>query len=162
MSDKHSVEQSLAAYQQAEHLIPGKTQLISRRSSQFAHGTSPIYAQRAKGSRFIDIDENEYIDWVNAVGAIILGHADDVVDTAVKAQIDRGSIYTLNSTLEIELAELLNAVIPSSEMVRYTRGGGEANAVCGTHRTWRDRTGCDSVQWLSWLARLVSIGEFWC
>ena len=129
MPDQQRVARSLELYRRAEALIPGRTQLISRRSSQFAHGNSPIYAGRAKGARFIDVDENEYIDWVNAVGAIILGHADDAVDGAVKAQIDRGSIYTLNSALEIELAELLNAVIPSSEMARYTKGGGEANAM---------------------------------
>ena len=49
MAEKHSVAQSLEIYQRAEQLIPGRTQLISRRSSQFAHGISPIYAQRAKG-----------------------------------------------------------------------------------------------------------------
>ena len=129
MTQNHSVARSLEIYDRAGELIPGWTQLISRRSSQFAHGNSPIYAQRAQGSRFVDVDENEYIDWVNAVGAIILGHADEVVDTAVKVQIDRGSLYTLNSPLEIELAELLNEVIPSSEMVRYTKSGGEANAL---------------------------------
>jgi len=143
MSQKHSVARSLEIYEQAGTLIPGWTQLISRRSSQFAHGNSPIYAQRAKGSRFIDVDENEYIDWVNAVGAIILGHADDVVDRAVKEQIDRGSIYTLNSPLEIELAELLNEVIPSSEMVRYTKGGGEACALA--IRIARGTTGRDTI-----------------
>ena len=74
------VSQSMATYARAGDLIPGWTQLISRRADQFANGVSPVYAQRAKGSRFIDVDENEYIDWVNAVGAIILGHADDVVD----------------------------------------------------------------------------------
>lgn len=143
MSDHHSVDRSLEVYKQAAALIPGKTQLISRRSSQFAHGTSPIYAHRAKGSRFVDIDENEYIDWVNAVGAIILGHADVVVDAAVKGQIDRGSIYTVNSPLEVELAELLNEVIPSSEMVRYTKGGGEACAVAV--RIARGVTGRDII-----------------
>ncbi len=129
MPDQQRVARSLELYRRAEALIPGRTQLISRRSSQFAHGNSPIYATRAKGARFVDVDENEYIDWVNAVGAIILGHADAAVDSAVKAQIDRGSIYTLNSALEIELAELLSDVIPSAEMARYTKGGGEANAV---------------------------------
>ena len=129
MPDQQRVARSLELYRRAEALLPGRTQLISRRSSQFAHGNSPIYASRAKGARFVDVDENEYIDWVNAVGAIILGHADAAVDSAVKAQIDRGSIYTLNSALEIELAELLNTVIPSAEMARYTKGGGEANAV---------------------------------
>ena len=143
MSKTHNVARSLQIYEQANALIPGRTQLISRRSSQFAYGVSPIYAQRAKGSRFIDVDENEYIDWVNAVGAIILGHADDVVDNAVKAQIDWGSLYTLNSPLEIELAELLNELIPSSEMVRYTKGGGEANAVAA--RIARGVTGRDVI-----------------
>ncbi len=123
------VSRSLELYQRAGELIPGWTQLISRRADQFANGVNPVYAQRAKGSRFIDVDENEYIDWVNAVGAVILGHADDVVDSAVKEQIDRGSIYTLNSPLEIELAEELCNTLPSAEMVRYTKGGGEACAV---------------------------------
>ncbi|MCC6453579.1 MAG: aminotransferase class III-fold pyridoxal phosphate-dependent enzyme [Caldilineaceae bacterium] len=138
-----SIDHSNALYQRAGELIPGWTQLISRRADQFANGVSPIYAQRAKGARFLDVDENEYIDWVNAVGAIILGHADDVVDGAVKEQIDRGSIYTLNSPLEIELAEELIATIPSAEMVRYTKGGGEACAVAA--RIARGATGRDII-----------------
>ncbi|MXV92375.1 MAG: hypothetical protein F4Z94_02800, partial [Chloroflexi bacterium] len=73
MPGQQRVARSLQLYQRAGALIPGRTQLISRRSSQFAHGNSPIYAARAKGARFIDVDENEYIDWVNAVGAVILG-----------------------------------------------------------------------------------------
>ena len=93
MSERtYDVTRSNELYQRAGEIIPGWTQLISRRASQFANGVSPTYAQRAKGSRFIDVDGNEYIDWVNAVGAIILGHADPVVDTAVKEQIDRGSL----------------------------------------------------------------------
>lgn len=130
-------------YQRAGALIPGWTQLISRRADQFANGVSPVYAQRAKGSHFIDIDENEYIDWVNAVGAVILGHADDVVDGAVKEQIDRGSLYTLNSPLELELAEELCETLPSAEMVRYTKGGGEACAVAA--RIARGTTGRDKI-----------------
>ncbi|MBZ0294548.1 MAG: aminotransferase class III-fold pyridoxal phosphate-dependent enzyme [Anaerolineae bacterium] len=89
------------------------------------------------------MDENEYIDWVSAVGAIILGHADEIVDTAVKAQIDRGSLYSLNSPLEIELAELLAETIPSAEMVRYSKGGGEACAIAA--RIARGTTGRDII-----------------
>ena len=73
MSGYPDVSRSLELYQRASERIPGWTQLISRRSDQFAHGVSPIYAQRARGARFVDVDENEYIDWVNAVGAVILG-----------------------------------------------------------------------------------------
>ena len=140
---KSRVQASLDLYERAEELIPGKTQLISRRASSFAHPISPIYADHAKGSRFVDVDGNEYIDWVNAVTAIILGHADDVVDGAVREQIDKGSLFTLNSPLEIELAELLIDTIPSAEMVRYTKGGGESCAVAV--RIARGTTGKDKI-----------------
>ena len=142
-SANHEVTRSLELYEQAGELIPGWTQLISRRADQFAHGVSPIYAQRAKGSRFVDVDENEYIDWMSAVGAIILGHADEVVDGAVKEQIDRGSLFSANNPLELELAEELNATIPSSEMVRYAKGGGDACAVAV--RIARGVTGRDKI-----------------
>ena len=137
------VQRSLELYEKAGELIPGWTQLISRRADQFAFGVSPIYAQHAKGSRFTDADGNEYIDWVNAVGAIILGHADDVVDNAVIEQIRKGSIYTVNSPLELELAKELNMTIPSSEMVRYTKAGGEACSVAV--RIARGTTGRDLI-----------------
>jgi len=125
----HSVRRSVELYQRAGEVIPGWTQLISRRASQYANGISPVYATSAKGSRFTDVDGNEYIDWVSALGAIVLGHADDVVDTAVKEQIDRGSLFSINHPLEIELAEALIETIPSAEMVRYAKGGGEACAI---------------------------------
>ena len=143
MATDARVRKSVELYDRAGELIPGWTQLISRRASQFASGVSPAYAKRAKGSRFVDVDGNEYIDWVNCVSAVILGHADDVVDGAVKEQIDRGSLYTVNSPLEIELAELLVETIPSAEMVRYCKGGGEACAMA--IRIARGVTGRDKV-----------------
>ncbi len=129
MSDFPDISKSMALYKRAGEIIPGWTQLISRRASQFANGVNPVYAQSAKGSRFVDVDGNEFIDWINCVGAVILGHADEVVDAAVKEQIDRGSLYTVNHPLEVELAEELIATIPSAEMVRYTKGGGDSCAV---------------------------------
>ena len=143
MADFPDITNSLNLYKRADKLIPGRTQLISRRASQFASGINPLYADHAKGSRFVDVDGNEYIDWVNAVGAVILGHADDVVDQAVKTQIDKGSLYTLNGPLEIELAEELVDTIPSAEMVRYTKAGGEACAVAA--RIARGTTGKEII-----------------
>ena len=137
------VKTSMALYDRAGRLIPGRTQLVSRRASMFAEGVSPVYAQSAMGSHFIDIDGNEYIDWVNCVSAVILGHADPVVDDAVKDQIDRGSLYTVNSPMEIELAELLVDTIPSAEMVRYCKGGGEACTIAV--RIARGTTGRDKI-----------------
>ncbi|SVB56308.1 uncharacterized protein METZ01_LOCUS209162 [marine metagenome] len=88
---------SLEIYERARQLIPGTTQLISRRPTRAALGFSPIYAQSASGCRITDVDGNEFIDWSSAVGPIILGYAHPVVDAAVKAQIDRCSVYSINT-----------------------------------------------------------------
>lgn len=137
------VPRSRELYRRAVELIPGGTQLISRRPTRFANGVSPIYASRAQGARFWDVDGHEYIDWVSGIGAILLGYADPVVDEAVKRQIDAGTLYSVNHELEIELAEALVRSIPCAEMVRYAKGGGEACALAV--RIARGVTGRDKV-----------------
>ncbi|MCA9077915.1 MAG: aminotransferase class III-fold pyridoxal phosphate-dependent enzyme [Planctomycetaceae bacterium] len=139
----HSVERSMQTYERACHLIPGGTQLLSRRPSKFAYGVSPAYAVSAKGARFTDVDGNEYIDWVSGIGAIILGYADPVVDEAVREQMSKGTIYSINHELEVELAEELVNLIPCAEMVRYAKGGGDACAVAV--RIARGATGRDKI-----------------
>jgi len=139
----HSVARSLEIYERARQLIPGTTQLISRRPTRGALGVSPIYAERAKGCRIWDVDGNEYVDWMSAVGPIVLGYADDVVDTAVKEQIDRGSVYSIVHENSLALAETLVRLIPSAEMVRYCKGGGEACTMAV--RIARGFTGRDKV-----------------
>jgi glutamate-1-semialdehyde 2,1-aminomutase len=137
------VPRSVELYQRALELIPGGTQLVSRRPSRYAAGVSPAYAARAKGARFWDVDGHEYIDWVSGIGAIILGYADPVVDDAVKRQIDGGTMYSVNHELEIELAEELTKIVPCAEMVRYAKCGGEACAIAV--RIARGATGRDKV-----------------
>ena len=137
------VRRSMAIYHRAQELIPGGTQLISRRPSRYACGVSPVYAAHAKGARFWDVDGNEYIDWVSGIGAIILGYCDPIVDEAVREQIGRGVNFSINHELEVELAEELVRMIPCAEMVRYTKCGGEACAVAV--RIARGMTGRDKV-----------------
>ena len=140
---EHSVRRSLQIYERAKALVPGTTQLISRRPTRAAFGVSPIYAERAKGCRIWDVDGNEYIDWTSAVGPVILGYADEVVDAAVRAQIDRGTIYSIVQESAVELAEELVRIVPSAEMVRYCKGGGEACTIAV--RIARGVTGRDKV-----------------
>jgi glutamate-1-semialdehyde aminotransferase len=130
-------------YRRALELIPGGTQLISRRPTRFAYGVSPVYARRAQGARFWDVDGNEYIDWVSGIGAIILGYCDPVVDEAVREQIACCTMYSVNHELEVELAEELVRTIPCAEMVRYAKTGGEACAMAV--RIARGATGRDRV-----------------
>ncbi len=157
-----SVERSYELYTRAQRLIPGGTQLLSRRPSKFASGVSPVYAQRAKGARFWDVDGNEYIDWASGIASVILGYADPVVDEAVCAQIARGLTTSVNHELEIELADELVASIPCAEMVRYAKSGGEACAVAvriARGVTGRDRVlFCGYHGWHDWYVA-ANLGE---
>ena len=137
------VARSMEMYERLLELIPGGTQLISRRPTRYALGVSPGVATRGKGSRIWDVDGHEYIDWVSAIGSVIFGYADPVVDEAVKAQIDKGTNFSITHELELELAELLVERIPCAEMVRYARGGGDACAVAA--RSARGTTGRDRI-----------------
>ena len=117
-------------YQRAKVLIPGGTQLLSKRPEMFAPDVWPAYYSHAKGCHVWDMDENEYIDMsIMGIGANILGYADDDVDAAVIEAIHRGVSSSLNCPEEVELAELLIDIHPWAQMVRYTRSGGEAMAV---------------------------------
>lgn len=137
------VPRSMALYERAMQLIPGATQLFSRRPTRVAFGVSPVYAEQARGARFWDVDGFEYIDWMSGIGSILLGYADPVVDEEVREQISRGTIYAVNHELEIELAEELCRSIPCAEMARYAKCGGEACAIAV--RIARGVTGRDKI-----------------
>ena len=130
-------------YKKAKKLIPGGTQLLSKRPEMFAPDVWPAYYNKAKGCKVWDLDGNEYIDMsIMGIGANILGYADDDVDNAVIEAIKNGNSSSLNSYEEIELAELLTDIHPWADMVRFTRSGGEACAVAiriARAHTKRDR-----------------------
>lgn len=117
-------------YDKAKKIIPGGTQVLSKRPEMFLPGKWPAYYSRAKGCRVWDLDGNEYIDTSSmGVGANILGYADEDVDKAVVNAISHGSMCTLNAPEEVQLAELLLELHPWAEQVRYAKTGGEALAV---------------------------------
>jgi glutamate-1-semialdehyde 2,1-aminomutase len=127
---RQNLQKCLAMQERAKRLIPGMTQLLSKRPDMFSQGIWPGYFSRAKGARVWDLDDNEYIDMsISGIGANILGYADPDVDDAVKTAIANGTSSSLNCPEEIELAELLCELHPWAEMVRYARTGGEAMAI---------------------------------
>ena len=139
---KNSKGQKL--YKKAKTLIPGGTQLLSKRPEMFAPDVWPSYYSKAKGCRVWDLDEWEYIDMsIMSVGACILGYADDDVDAAVIESIKKGVNSSLNCPEEVELAEALIELHPWFVMVRYTRSGGEALSVAV--RIARAKTNRDTV-----------------
>jgi len=114
-------------YKIAKEIIPGGTQLLSKRPEMFLPGLWPAYYSKALGCKIWDLDGNEYIDMsCMGVGSCILGYADCDVNAAVKNVIDSGNMATLNSPEEVELAQILVKLHPWSSKVRYARTGGEA------------------------------------
>lgn len=117
-------------WNRAKKLIPGGNQLLSKRSEMFLPDQWPSYFKRAKGVRVWDLDDNEYIDMSTmGIGSCILGYADNDVDEAVKSAITNGSMNTLNSPEEVDLAEILVRLHPWAKMVRFARTGGEAMVI---------------------------------
>ena len=131
-------------YERAKKLIPGGTQLLSKRPEMFLPGRWPAYYRKCKGVEVWDLDGNRFTDMsICGVGACILGYADPEVDAAVRKAIGSGTMCTLNCAEEIELAELLCGIHPWAEMARFARCGGEAMAVAV--RIARAATGRDKI-----------------
>jgi len=103
----------------------------------------PLYAQRADGARFTDVDGNEYIDYLMGFGPIVIGHNDAAVKEAVHKQMDEGTVYSLSHPLELEVAELLIDTIPFAEMIGFFIGG--SGATSGAVRIARAYTGRDAI-----------------
>ncbi len=111
----------------AENIIPGMTQLLSKRPDRFSSGVWPGYFQKAKGVKVWDLDGNEYTDMsIGGIGATLLGYADPDVDGAVTKVISKGVASSLNCPEEVELAEVLCDLHPWADKVRFCRAGGEA------------------------------------
>jgi len=137
------VSRSLELYDRAKELIAGRTHLFGRRAEMHAYGISPIYSDRQQGGYLWDVDGHKYIDFNMGAGAVLLGHAYPTVVRAVQDQAAQGTGLTINHPLELETAELLAELVPCAEMVRFCKGGGEANAVAV--RIARAATGRDKV-----------------
>lgn len=117
-------------YKKAKTIIPGGTQLLSKRPEMFLPEYWPAYYSKAKGCKVWDLDGKEYMDAsYMGIGANVLGYADEDVNKAVMQAVENGSMCTLNSPEEVELAELLLELHPWAESVRYAKTGGEALAI---------------------------------
>ena len=81
--------------ERASRLIPGISQTFSKGPTQFPQGVSPVFLDRGSGCRVWDVDGNEYVDYVMALGSVILGHAYPRVDESVREQLSRGVSFSM-------------------------------------------------------------------
>ena len=104
---------SLRMQDRAKKLIPGMSQLLSKRPDMFSLGVWPGYFSKAKGAEVWDLDGNKYLDMsISGIGANVLGYADRDVDEAVRKAIANGTSCSLNCPEEVELAEFLCELHP--------------------------------------------------
>ncbi|OHB79139.1 MAG: aminotransferase class III [Planctomycetes bacterium RBG_16_64_10] len=147
--------QGQALYRRAKQLIPGGTQLLSKRPEMYAPEHWPAYFREARGCEVIDLDGRRFVDMTTAgIGSCLLGYADPDVTDAVVRRVELGSMCTLNSAEEVALAERLIALHPWAEQVRYCRTGGESMAVAvriARAATGRERVAfCGYHGWSDW------------
>jgi glutamate-1-semialdehyde 2,1-aminomutase len=117
-------ERSRELWNTAREVIPGGVNSPVRAFG--AVGGTPIFAERGSGSRFHDVDGREFIDYVMSWGPLILGHAHPAVLEAVRETCAKGMTFGMPTALEVSLAKLVVACVPSIRKVRMTSSGTEA------------------------------------
>jgi glutamate-1-semialdehyde aminotransferase len=130
-------------YNRALGLIPSVTQTLAKGPGQWVKGIAPKYLAKGKGSHVWDVDGNEYIDFMMAVGPLSLGYAYPKVDEAIKKQLEDGITFSMMHPLEVEVAELMREIIPNAEAVRYSKTG--ADVTSAAVRLARAYTGKNKV-----------------
>ena len=157
--DKRTVERSWELYDTAVGVIPMAPQTHSKAPRESLRGVEPCFLVKGRGCRVWDLDGNEYIDFRNGLGPIILGYGFPAVDEAVRRQLHDGIVFSYPHPLEVEVARRLVEIIPCAERVRVLKTGGEAMAA--THRLARARTGRDLVLtcgYHGWLNNMSAAG----
>jgi glutamate-1-semialdehyde 2,1-aminomutase len=143
---------SQALYRAACGIIPGG---VHRGAVPLlAPESSPLYFERGKGSRIWDVDGNEYIDYILAYGAILLGYADETVDRAAMEQVARGKLLTLNHPLHLQFVTSILERFPAADMAYFMKTGSEATTaslrIARCHTGRRKIIRCGFHGWHDW------------
>ena len=123
--------------EQFKRRTPGSARLGRRAAKLLARGSEhvdplafpyPLFMERGSGSHVTDVDQNEFVDYVLAGGAILLGHNHETLNHQMVSLItDKTNFHGHLDEYELEAAEELSATFPSIEAVRFTASGAEAN-----------------------------------
>jgi glutamate-1-semialdehyde 2,1-aminomutase len=128
-------------FEKSQQLIPGGVNSPVRAFRSV--GGTPVFFKKGLGSKLWDVDGKEYIDYINSWGPMILGHAHPEVVAAVQAAAANSLSFGAPTGLELEMAELINKLVPSMEQVRLNSSGTEATM--SAIRTARGFTGRDKI-----------------
>lgn len=119
-----SFQRSHSLFLAARELIPGGVHVGG--APLLEPGTSPIYFERGKGCRTWDVDGNEYIDYILAYGAILLGYANEEINEAAMEQVAKGQLLSLNHPMHQRFIEAVLQRFPAADMAYFMKTGSEA------------------------------------
>ena len=136
-----SYEQSNRLYSEAKEYIPGGVNSPVRAFGSV--GRTPIFVKEAKGCTLVDMDDNNYIDYVCSWGPLILGHSSAIASQGIAEAIEKGTTYGMPTVVETELAKMIVHHIDPIEMVRMVSSGTEATM--SALRLARGYTGRDKI-----------------
>jgi len=147
--------------ERASKVTPHITGTFSSAPSSFIENVYPVFVEKAHGSHMTDVDGNEYIDYLCALGPITLGYNYEPVDNAIINQLKKGIIFSLPHKIEVELSELFCKTIPHADMVKFEKSG--SNAVTGAVRAARYISKRDKIAycgsggvWHDWYGAAIS------
>lgn len=109
---------------EAQKYIPGGVNSPVRAFKSV--GGNPLFISSAKGSKLIDADGNEFIDYIGSWGPHLFGHNPSFIKDALLNQIENGVSFGAPTNLEVEMAKLIIDLVPSVELVRMVNSGTEA------------------------------------
>jgi glutamate-1-semialdehyde 2,1-aminomutase len=120
----YTTEKSRKLFERARNVLVEGGSSPSRGPANY--GDCPLFIRRGEGARIEDEDGNRYLDWMMAYGALPLGHAHPAVVEAVREAAATGSLFAAATEVEVEVAEILQGIIPGAERVRFANTGTEA------------------------------------
>jgi len=134
-------EISKGLFEQAKKVIPGGVNSPVRAFK--AVGGNPLFIKSAKGAYLFDEDGNKYIELINSWGPMLLGHANESIEKAIREAVSGSPSFGAPTRREVEMAELICLMVPSIEKVRMVNSGTEATMA--TIRLARGYTGRSKI-----------------
>jgi len=119
-----NISKSEKLFNEAKQIIPGGVNSPVRAFKSV--GGNPIFMQRGEGSKLIDVDGNEYLDYIGSWGPHLFGHNPPFIKQALLQAIENGTSFGAPTELEVQMAKLITELVPSIEMVRMVNSGTEA------------------------------------
>jgi len=135
---EQSTKKSKELYESSKALMPAGVESNFRTLDPY-----PFFVDRGEGSRIWDVDGNEYLDFLNSQGAILLGHNHPAMRKAVERQLQKGMIFAIPTELVPRASKLVCDLVPSIDMVRFCNSGTEATM--HALRVARGFTGKDAI-----------------